>query len=51
VYKEVLRSIDGVEIFPLISFAIFGVFFIGLLYWVFTADKNYINEMKKLPLE
>ena len=49
--KGHLTSIEGIEIFPLISFVIFFAFFIGLLYYVMTADKNKINEIKNIPLE
>lgn len=50
-YKNVLQGIENVAIWPVISFVIFFLFFILLLWWVFTADKNYINKMKGLPLE
>ncbi|MBL4667865.1 MAG: CcoQ/FixQ family Cbb3-type cytochrome c oxidase assembly chaperone [Flavobacteriales bacterium] len=45
-----LTTIDGIEIFPLISLVIFTVFFIGLFWWVFTAKKSYIKEMEEQPL-
>jgi cytochrome c oxidase cbb3-type subunit 4 len=50
-YKEVLRSIDNIEIWPIISFVIFFSFFIGLLWWTFSADKKFIDEMKHKPLQ
>ncbi|UXE68520.1 MAG: cbb3-type cytochrome c oxidase subunit 3 [Chryseotalea sp. WA131a] len=50
-YKEVLRSIDNIEIWPIISFVIFFSFFIGLLWWTFSADKKFIDEMKRKPLQ
>lgn len=50
-YKEALRSIEGIQIYPIISLAIFGLFFIGLLVWVMTADKKYIEEMSNLPMQ
>jgi cbb3-type cytochrome oxidase subunit 3 len=48
-YSNVLQSIENVAIWPLISFVIFFVFFICLLWYVFTADKDFINYMKELP--
>jgi hypothetical protein len=30
---------------------IFITFFVGLLYWVFKADKHYIHKMKNMPLD
>jgi cytochrome c oxidase cbb3-type subunit IV len=50
-YKEILRNIDNVAIWPMISFVIFFTFFILLLWYVFTADKNFINEMSRKPLQ
>ncbi len=50
-YKNVLQSIDHIEIWPLISFLIFFSFFIGLLIWVFTVDKKYVNKMKSMPMD
>lgn len=50
-YKDVLQSIDNVAIWPIISFVIFFLFFLVLIWWVLTADKGYIRKMKQLPLE
>lgn len=50
-YKNVLQSIDNIAIWPVISFVIFFLFFICLLWWVFTTKKNVIDKMKSLPLE
>lgn len=49
-YKNILQNIDHIAIWPVISFVIFFTFFIGLLVWVFTADKNFMNEMSQKPL-
>ncbi len=50
-YKNVLQSIENIEIWPVISFVIFFVFFICLLLWTYTADKKFIDKMKSLPVE
>lgn len=50
-YKNVLQSIDHIAIWPVISFVIFFLFFVCLLWWVFTADKNFIRKMSELPIE
>ncbi len=50
-YKDILQTIDHVAIWPIISFIIFFTFFLGLLWWVFTADNNFINEMSRKPLQ
>ena len=46
-----MESIAGIEIFPLISFLIFFLFFVGLLWWVFKLDKKNISEISALPLD
>ena len=50
-YKNVLQSIDNIAIWPVISFVIFFIFFLCLLWWVFTTKKTFIDKMKSLPLE
>jgi beta-lactam-binding protein with PASTA domain len=50
-YKNILQSIDHIAIWPVISFVIFFTFFLVLLWWVFTADKNFIKEMSEKPLQ
>ena len=49
-YKEILRSIDHIEIWPVISFIIFFLFFLMLLWWVFSADQKFIQTMSEKPL-
>ncbi|TXB67008.1 CcoQ/FixQ family Cbb3-type cytochrome c oxidase assembly chaperone [Vicingus serpentipes] len=49
--KHTMETIDGIEIFPIISFVIFFSFFVGLLIWVFRTDKSYINYVENLPLQ
>jgi len=50
-YKNVLQGMEHVAIWPVISFVIFFLFFLCLLWWVFTADKNFIERMRQLPVE
>lgn len=49
--KGPLESIDGVEIYPIISLLIFFIFFTALFWWVFTAKKEYISDVSSIPLE
>ena len=49
--KNYLETIDGVATYPMISLAIFFLFFVALFAWVFTAPKTYINQVSALPLE
>ena len=50
-YKNVLQSIDDIAIWPIISFTIFFLFFLCLLWWVFTAEKAHIDNMSQMPLK
>jgi len=49
--KHTMETIDGIALFPIISFVIFFSFFIGLLYWVLKTDKSYVNHLENLPFE
>ncbi len=46
-----MDSIAGIEIYPIISLIIFFTFFMGLFWWVFTAKKKHIDEMRNIPLD
>ena len=50
-YKNVLQSIENIQIWPVISFVIFFIFFLCLLLWVFTTDKKFIEKMSALPFD
>ncbi len=50
-YKDVLRSIENVEIFPIISLLIFILFFIGVFIWAMRVPGSYIDHMKSLPMD
>ncbi len=49
--KGHLTSIDGIEIFPVISLLIFFTFFVGLGIYVFRADRKKIEEIERIPLD
>lgn len=49
--KEHMATIDGIEIFPIISMLIFFLFFVGLFWWVFGYKKDRIKEMNNIPFE
>ena len=49
--KNYMDSIDGIEIYPIISLLIFFTFFVILFWWVITAKKDYINTVSNLPLD
>ena len=49
--SQFLNGVKGVDGYLIFSMIVFITFFIGLLIWVYKADKNYISKMKNLPLE
>lgn len=50
-YQNVLRAIEGIGIFPLISMLIFMGVFLAAIVWFFKADKEHLQHMAELPLE
>lgn len=49
--REVLQSIEGIEIYPIISLIIFFSIFIGIVVWVVKMDKNKADRYNKIPLD
>lgn len=50
-YKNILQSIDNIAIWPIISFVIFFLFFLILLWWTFTVNKKFIEHMSNMPID
>jgi hypothetical protein len=46
-----LKSIAGVEIYPMLSLFIFLIFFVALTIYAIKADKDHITELKNIPLD
>lgn len=49
--KGHMESMEGIEIYPIISLLIFFIFFVLLITWVITAKKEYVDEVSKIPFE
>lgn len=49
--KHNMDTIIGIEIFPLISFIIFFVFFIVLFIWVAKMKNSEVNALAAMPLD
>jgi len=49
--KQYAESIDGINIYPMISLVIFFLFFVVLLYYVMKMDKAKVNEISRIPLD
>tara|TARA_R110002096_G_scaffold47912_4_gene127648 strand:- start:469 stop:660 length:192 start_codon:yes stop_codon:yes gene_type:complete len=48
--KDILSSMENIEIYPIISLLIFVIFFIGMFWWVLQVDRRYVDHMKEMPL-
>ena len=49
--KQYAETIDGIDIYPIISLFIFVLFFIAVLWYVTKLDKRKVDEIKNLPLD
>lgn len=49
--KHNMETIDGIEIFPIISFLIFFSLFVGMLVYVIRKDRKTVEEISFLPLD
>ena len=49
--KQYAETIDGINIYPMISLVIFFLFFVVLLYYVKKMDKSKAREISRIPLE
>ena len=49
--KQNMDTINGVEIYPIISLLIFFIFFVALYVWTYTYKKDKITEMSHIPFE
>ena len=50
-YKDILQSISGIELYAIVAMVIFILFFVGMAVWVIKVDKKYIKRMSELPIE
>lgn len=49
--KQYAETIQGANVYPVISLLIFFVFFVVLLVYVRKMDKNRVNELSNIPFE
>jgi hypothetical protein len=50
-YKDVLQSIKGVDVFAIISLIIFLLFFLIVVIKLLRMNKDQLKHMAELPLE
>ena len=48
--KSHLDTIQGIDVYPLISFVLFFGFFLVMLWCVLTSGKHAFDHMEQLPL-
>lgn len=48
--KHHVDTISGIGIYPLLSFIVFFLFFLAVLWWVFTVRRSHIEHMAALPI-
>ena len=49
--KHHMETIGGIEIFPLISFIIFFIFFITLFVYVALLRKEHVAQLSNMPFD
>ena len=49
--KHNLETIDGVDIYPIISLSIFFVVFVSFFIWAMTYSKDKIKELSELTFK
>ncbi len=50
-YRNIMESIENIQIWPLIGLVIFFIFFTGVLIRVLRTDKTFTDRMKNMPLD
>ena len=50
-FSNYLSSIDGVEIFPIITLIIFVAVFLLTVVWTFKKDESYLAKMSNMPID
>ena len=50
-YMEVLRSIEGIAIFPIVSLVVFVTFFTGMLIWTSRLGRDRLATFARMPLD
>lgn len=46
-----LEKIHNVSIYPIISLALFVIFFVLVIIWTYRSDSKTIEHIERLPLE
>jgi cbb3-type cytochrome oxidase subunit 3 len=49
--RNVLESVSGLEIYPIIGILIFLAFFVGVVIWVVRLNGKQVETYSKMPLD
>ena len=49
--KKYTETMQGINFYPIFSLLVFVAFFIGVLWYVKTLDKQVVEEIEQLPLK
>lgn len=49
--KHHMETIDGIELYPVVSLLVFVLFFTIMLFLVFRTKREHIEEMRQMPLD
>lgn len=49
--KQYAETIEGAQVYPMISLLIFFIFFVVLLAYVKSMDKRQVNELSNIPFD
>jgi hypothetical protein len=49
-YKEVLSSIKNIDIYPVVSFCVFFLFFGVMTFWILKSKKEDFDAISQLPI-
>tara|TARA_Y100000385_G_C13104170_1_gene646457 strand:+ start:5107 stop:5280 length:174 start_codon:yes stop_codon:yes gene_type:complete len=47
--KHHMESIEGIQVYPIISLIVFFLFFISLFWWVLKYDNKELDLLRKIP--
>lgn len=48
--KHHMETILGIEIYPVISFLIFSIFFVLVTIWILKMDKKQVDQLANIPI-
>lgn len=51
ILNQFIESIDGIEVFPIISLVLFFGIFTAISIWALKLKKSDVQEMKEIPFD